>query len=225
MTASVRGYLFLLGLATGLGVLAITSYRRVSPNWLKGLLFACGLFVIARYVTMAIVTSAESAQPYWGLFRCWFGSSVGLTIPSAVAVDQLLRHPAMTPKKLLGWLSPWLIAYAAIVLLGTGSPVQDPVAGLTPQLTPMWRLLLVLAQLTFVAGFLALAGFFFTKVPTVAIRIPLALLIAAHLCLAVNGVILWYGRGDVRPSLYSEMAALVVLWYAFDTAARLQTST
>ena len=116
-------YLFLLGLASGITLLAISAYRRVSPAWVKWLLVASGLFVISRYVAMALFASAETPEPVWGFRFCWFASYIGLTLPSVFAVDQLLRHPAMNPKKLLTWCAPFLVAYGAIILCADARPV------------------------------------------------------------------------------------------------------
>ncbi len=78
MILSLPGlYLFLLGLAMGISLLTITSYRHVSPRWLKWLLIASGLFVISRYVTMALFTSPQAAQSVWPLRHCWYATSVG----------------------------------------------------------------------------------------------------------------------------------------------------
>ena len=109
-------YLFLLGLASGVTLLTISAYRRVSPGWLKWMLVACGALVISRYATMALFASAETPEHVWRVRHCWFASYLGLTLPSVFAIDQLLRHPAMTPKKLLGWFSPFLLAYGALIL-------------------------------------------------------------------------------------------------------------
>ena len=78
MILSLPGlYLFLLGLDMGISLLTITSYRHVSPRWLKWLLIASGLFVISRYVTMALFTSPQAAQSFWPLRHCWYATSVG----------------------------------------------------------------------------------------------------------------------------------------------------
>ena len=49
-------------------------------------------------------------------------------------------------------------------------------------------------------------------------------LVACHVWLAVDGVLLACGQWYFRPYLYSEPAALLAVWYAYDTANHLNTS-
>lgn len=218
-------YLFLLGLASGIVLLTVTAYRAVSPRWLKWLLIASGVFVISRYVTMALFTQPDAPHRFWGLRHCWFATSVGLTLPSLFAVDQLLRHPAMTPKKLLQWFSPFLVAYASVILFGDVSPVPDRVAGWMPQLSPAWRWVVSITHAIFVLGFLGIGAMLMRKIPSRSIRLALAGLMVGHAYLGLDGLLLVLNLWYFRPFLYSEILTLLAIWFAFDTASRLQSST
>lgn len=220
MTNPVAPYVYLLGLASGITLLAVTSYRHVSPRWLRWLLFATGLFVITRYISMALFTHPEAPERFWAFRHCWYATSVGLALPSVVAMDQLIKHPAMTPRKLLQWFSPFLLAYAAIILFGRFQPVPDPLGGWFPQLVGAWRWSAITVQTVFVVGFIALAVLFIRKIPSRHIRVALAGLVLAHLYLGFDGVLLALGHWYVRPFLYSEMLTLLALWHAFETSAR-----
>ena len=222
MSSVAGGYLFLLGLAFGLALLALTAYARVSPRWLRWLLMAAGLFVAGRYVAMACFALAQTPERVWALRRLWFGSVAGLTLPSIFAVDALIRHPAMTPKKLLLRFSPFLAAYTALILFGHATPIADRVAGWAVSLTPGWRLFASSVQALFVLGFLGLCVLLVWKIPVPAIRAALLMLAAAHGYLALDGLLVATGGWYVRPFLYSEMLTLLALWHAFQTAARLQ---
>ena len=215
-------YLFLLGLASGLALLTLSAYRRVSPRWLRSLLFALGLLVIGRYLTLALFTQPDAPQRFWPLRHLWFGTSVGLTIPSVFAVDQLIRHPAMTPKKLLQWFSPFLAVYGAVMLLAPLRPAFDPVAGWSLRLSGGWQALLSAVQGVFVVGFVGACALFFKKIPSAPIRVSLVWLAAAQVSLALDGLIPAVGGWYVRPSLYSEMLALLAIWHAYETSGRLQ---
>lgn len=215
-------YLFLLGLASGAGLLAITSYRRVSPRWLKWLLILSGLFVISRYLTMALFTSEEAPQRFWALHRCWFATSVGLTLPGVFAIDQLLRHPALSPKKLLYWFSPFLVLYGLVIGFGQFLPVPDRVIGWTPRLAPGWQLLVSLTQATFVLGFIGVGLLLIRKIPSRPIQGALLGLVASYAYLGIDGVLLAMGRWYFRPFLYSEIFALLALWYAYETSRSVQ---
>jgi hypothetical protein len=224
MSAQAAPYLFVLGLACGLALLALTAYARVSPRWVRWLLMAAGGLVAGRYVAMACFAMAETPERVWALRRLWFGSAVGLTLPGVFAVDALIRHPAMTPKKLLLRFSPFLAAYAALILCGHSTPVVDPVAGWSVSLTPAWRVFASAVQALFVVGFVGLCLLLIRKIPVPPIQTALLALAAAYGYLGLDGVILAAGGWYVRPFLYSEMAALLALWHAFQTAARLQGS-
>ena len=215
-------YLFLLGLAGGLAVLTITSYRRVSPTWLKWLLVASGALVIGRYVTMALFTSEEAPQRFWALRHCWYGTSLGLTLPSVFAVDQLIRHPAMTPKQLLIRFSPFLVAYLAVILFAEVQAVSDRVMGWTLRLTIPWRVFGAAVQAVFVLGFIGMAVLLARKIPVRPIRLALGGLAAAQAYLGLDGLVLALGGWYFRPFLFSEMITLLALWHAYETAWSLQ---
>lgn len=218
LTPTQVWYGFWLGLACGLTGLTITAYGDVSPRWLRAVLIASGLFVISRYVTMLLFAISPDWQTWWPLRRCWLATSIGLTWPTVVAVDQLVRHPAMTPKKLLIRFSPFAIVYALVILASTWTPLHDPRLGWMPRLSPGWRLALSITQSAFVVGFLGLGSLLIRKLPAQPVRIALAALMASHLYLAIDGLLLAAGAWDFRPFLFSEMAALLAIWWALRTA-------
>lgn len=223
MVTAAGVYVFLLGLASGVALLTITSFRRVSPRWLKWLLIATGLFVISRYVTLALYTTLDAPTRVWPLLRhCWFASSVGLTLPSIMVIDQLLRHPAMSPRKLLLWFAPFLAIYGAVIALAPVTPVPDRVVGWTLRLAPGWRMLLSIAQGLFVVGFVGIGALLMRKVPSAPIRLALLGVMCGHVYLGVDGVVLALGRWYFRPFLFSEIVALLAIWHAYDTSGRLQ---
>jgi len=205
-------HLFLLGLAAGLSLLTASSYRRVSPPWLRRLLLTVGGFVAFRYVAVAVFAQAADPHDVWAWRHAWFATVVGLTLPSVVALDQLLRHPAMTPAKLLTWFSPFLAVYAAIILFGGYVAVPAASGGWTLHLTSEWRTVLMVTQAVFVLGFISIAGFVIVKFPLPPVRAALAGLIAAQLGLSLH-------------QLPAELFALLALWYAFETAAQLQQAS
>lgn len=224
MTPSVSLYLFTLGLAGGMVLLVLTAARRLSPPWLRWSLIGLGLFMVSRYVTLALFTVPDAPARFWALRRCWFATSLGLPWAGVVAVDQLLRHPAMTPKKLLAWFSPFLAAYGAVILLGDGTAARDPLGGWTFHLASGWRMWLTATHGLFVCGFLAIALRLMIKIPSRHIRTALAGLALGYLALSADGLRLARGGWSLRPYLYSELFMLLALWYAFETATELQSS-
>ena len=186
---------FWLGLAIGLTGLALSAYRLISPKWLLWLLVASGGLAIARYLAMAMFsTSGEPA-----LQRLWFGSTIGLTFPGLVAVDQLVRHPAMTPQKLLKAYAPFF-TFSLLALALKSMAV------------------LALTQLAY-AGLMGwLALLLSKKVPSRHIQVALWGLVAAFLYIALDGVLLALGVWYRWPFLYSELLTLLAVWWAFETA-------
>ena len=224
--ASLAGiYLFLLGLASGMAVLTLTAYRRVSPAWLRWLLIASGAFLISRYLAMAFFATTESPERVWGWRHCWFATSLGLTLSSVFAVDQLIRHPAISPKKLLAWYSPFLIIYGAVILFAQMTVVPDKVAGWAVRLSPGWQRLLSTTHGVFVLAFLSICALLMRKIPSRPIRTALLGLILAHGVLAMDGTLMALGVWYFRPYLYSEMLALFALWHAYETSASLQQTS
>ena len=215
-------YLFLLGFAAGVALLTTTSYRRVSPRWLRWLLMISGLLVMSRYVTLALFTATDAPRYFSALRPCWFATSFGLTFPSACALDQLLRHPAMTPKKLLVWFSPFLAVYGLMLLFAGVTLAPDRLMGWTLHLGTGWQILLATTQGAFVLGFIGISLMLMSKIPSTTIRLALLGLAAGQAYLGLDGLLLALGRWYFRPFLYSEMLMLLALWHAFETSARLQ---
>ena len=220
MVTAASIYVFLLGLASGAALLTMSAFRHVSPRWLKWLLLFTGVLMIGRYVTLALYTTTDAPQrfPSW-LKHGWLLSSVGLTLPGVMAIDQLLRHPGMSPKKLLTWFSPFLAVYAAVILFGPLTPVPDRVVGWTLTLTPEWKGALSVVQAAFVVGFVGLCSMLVRKIPSPPIRSALVGLALAYLYLGVDGVLVALGCWYFRPFLFSELLTLLALWRAYDTAA------
>ena len=193
MSPSDASYHFLLGLAGGLSLLTLSSYRRVSPGWLKWLLIASVLFVFGRYVAAAVFDAATPPEHVRILHTCgWFTTLLGLILPSVFAVDQLLRHPVMTPKKLLVLFLPFLAA------MSTAAPF------------PFQRLRWIY-QGVFALGFFVMIGTLLMRkipFPSRPIRLALLALAAGQIALA-----LFSGH------LYAEMAMLLAIWFAYETAA------
>ena len=221
MPLTLVPYVFLLGLASGIACLAITSYRSISPNWLKWLLIISGCLMMSRYVSMVLFLYPEMPTRFWGLRHFWFGSAIGLTLPSVVAVDQLLRHPAMTPAKLIRWYAPFLAVYLAVMFLGAMSPQLDKMGGWTPRLQTGWLVLLSITQGSFVIMFVYFSITLMRKIPSLPIRRALFWLTMGQVYLGIDGLVLSMGGWYVRPFLYSEVLTLLAIWYAFDTSAAL----
>ena len=196
--------LFLLGLASGLTLLAISAYRHVSPPWLKWLLMISGILLMSRYAMMARLVAAEGLSQAWIPTYYWMASSIGLTLPAVFAVDQLIRHPAMTPRKLLAWSVPLLAADGA-VLFGA-------------------RVVFVVVHVMFLIGFVGICLLLTRKIPSPRIQGALRGLAVVYGYLGFDLLLVTSGRWGVTPLLRSEPAVLLALWYAYETSAALQRS-
>ena len=187
MPSPAGASLFLLGLASGLSLLTLTAYRRVSPIWLKWLLIASALVVFSRYVAEAAWCSPTLSPERLPVLRHvgWFATWLGLILPSVFAVDQLLRHPSMTPKKLLVRCLPFLAAAF------TAAPFE--------WLRWIYQGIVALA-------FAVICALLMRKIPSRPIRLALLGLVIGQCALTLG-------------SLYGEMALLLALWFAYETAA------
>lgn len=214
-------YVFVLGLASGIALLAFTSYRHASPAWLRWVLFGCSLLMVCRYVAMAHFALSPSPEAIWHWRYAWRASAIGLALPGIFVIDQLLRDPRMSPKVLLIRFSP-LLAVSVALLLAPADAVPDRLLGWMPHLHTPWRLAASTIQALFVAGYVVWCALIMHKVPSAPIRRALAGLVVGYLWLAADGLILAFGGWYVRPFLYSEMFTLLALWHAYDTAFQLQ---
>ncbi len=204
--ATGGAHLFLLGLASGLTLLAISAYRHASPAWLKWLLIISGILLISRYVVsaQATTTSNKESLQLWIVQYCWISRFIGLTLPAIFAVDQIIRHPAMTPQKLLQWYAPFLIAAGVALALG--------------------NVALVVVQIVFFIGLVGVCLMLMRKIPSPPIQRALLGLALAYGCLGVDALAVILDR--YRTLFFSsEMVALLALWYAYETSAVLQRSS
>ncbi len=217
-TPAAGWYLVLLGVGLGLAALAMTGYSWVSPRWLRLTLLVAGLLVSARYLVMAHLSLSPVGQALGPLDRLWLGSSIGLTWPGVVAIDQLIRHPAMTPERLLKSFSPFLLVYTLVMVAGPMDLRADPLIGVSPHLLGWARILLIVTQSAFVALLMWFTMQVMRKVPASRTRTAVFGLMGGYLALAVDGVIRSTGLWYVRPFLFSEFLLLLALWFAFDTA-------
>lgn len=200
---------FLLGLTSGLAVLTLTAYRRVSPTWLKGLLIAVGGLIISSYFIQAADISLHER-----IDRLLMGLHViGLTLPCVFAIDQLIRHPAITPKKLLQWYSPF-----ALLCLMVGFVVSNPdnlFAAINSSVT-VWLWLMVLHGL-FIIGLVTVCVLLFRKIPSPSIRTALSGVTLGQIAVALTAFAALWRLPDW--SLFiAESIAWVTLWYAYDTS-------
>jgi hypothetical protein len=222
MLSSASAYLFLLGLACGLTLLTLSAFRHLSPGWPKWLMVAGSLFVLSRYLALLLFTIPDAPQRFWGFRHCWFATSLVFPLQSAFAVDQLVRHPAMTPKKLLKWLAPFLASYTAVILFARMEASPDLILGWTIHLSSGWQRLLSITHTLFLAGLLWMGFTIIRQIPSSAVRWAVIGLMAGFLYLGADGLILATGHWYFRPYLFSEMLVLVALWHAFETASSLQ---
>jgi len=213
-------YLFWLGLAVGVSILALSAYVAISPHWLRMLLVAAGCLTASRYLAMALFAIDPDPAPLWLWKRLWFASSFGLTFPSLVALDQLIRHPAMSPRKLVAWFSPFLLVYGGVFLFGRFELRDDPVRGISPGLIGWGLGTLALAQAAFVLGFLALGVMLIRMIRSRRIRLALLGLMLAQGYLGLDGLLVGLGRWYSWPFLFSEILALLAIWFAINSASQ-----
>lgn len=211
-------------MAAGIALLAVTAYRRISPRWLKWLLTATGLLMAGRYLALALLSSLGGPRHFSLLVRFfWLANMVGVTLPGVMALDQLLRHPAMSPKKLLLRFSPFLVIYAIFFLFAPVKAVFDPAAGWIIQLAHPWLWALCATQAAFLAGFIGISLMLMRKIPSTPIRLGLFGLVVGYSYLGLDGILAVFGGSPLHPFLFSEMILLLSFWHAYEISSSLQS--
>lgn len=196
---SVAGFrLFLLGFAAGLTTLTMSAYRRVSPRWLRWLLLGSGLLMLGRYLALAMLEVLPHPPRGVLLHAAHVGSVIGLTLPSVFAIDQLLRHPALSPKTLLRWYAPFAILVSVSLSAGF-------VWGFV-----VWSL--------FAVGFVAACLFAILKFPVPAARSALLGLVMGYLGWGLMRALPLLGVGSLSPYFLAELPILLALWHAYETS-------
>lgn len=187
------GVSFLLGLASGLVLLPLMSYRHVSPGWLRAGLWAGGLLLLSRYLLIYGSAAANAALA--------FSETAGFLLPAVVALDQLIRHPGMTPKKLvITWCLPLLAVAGGICWWPAASALAVDLCG---------------------AALCAACLFLMTKIPLPALHRALFILSLSYGFWVVERVTARL-HGSSLPFALSELTLLIGLWYAYETAHSLQ---
>ena len=169
-TALVSSYL--LGLASGVALLPVLAFCQISTGWVRGLLIV-GQALAAFSHALTASLGADPAVEAWAA-RIGWAAAAGTVAVSAFAVDQLLRHPAMTPRRLLLWIAPFLAGPLAAAVLGPGAGWATGAAQATGA---VFSLLFAVVTL-----WLAM------RLPVPKIRLMLGFLAAAHLGLLAAGL-------------------------------------
>lgn len=192
---------FFFGLGVGLILLLSSALRAVSPRWLRLFLIGCLLPQAAGYL--------------FHIPHLFMPASAGLLLCSIFAVDQLIRHPAMSAKKLLVWCSPVLVFTAATCLA----------LWLAAQwISPWWQARLTESVVVLGgAGFIGWVCLLLAKVPSAAMRRALIMLAAAH-ALQAGAVFFFAWTTGRLVTLHADLALLLALWHAYDTACGLQVN-
>ena len=191
---------FFLGLAAGLSAFLVSEYLALSPRWFRWVVTLSSLGVISRHVLLAMIAIAPPATLGWGarLIDAW--ASVGLTLPCAVAIDQMVRHPAMTPKKVLTAYAP--VAAALLVTFITGGN----------------RALLAVIHGAFALAAVWFGALLIRKLPGTSVRLALAGLAAAQVVLAGRQLAAVFAALDLRLGLGTDLLVLGSIWAALKTA-------
>ena len=163
---------------------------------------ATGALLIGRYVTMAVGQELQAQR--WVIFCWWAAGFVGLTLPAVFAVDHLIRHPAITPQKLLRGYAALLIA--ALLITVVAAQRLHALLGL---------LLPFFIQIAFSLGFAVVCLTLMRKIHSPPIQRALLVLAVAYSCLAL-------ALSRLSPSLYPDIVGLAALWYAYETGSALQ---
>lgn len=211
--------LFLLGVACGLTVLPITTYRRVSPLWLRWLLIGAGLLVITQYIARALLLTPEGLQKFWDFRYFLFSTTVGLSLPTVFAIDGLIRHPAITPQKLLKWTLPWLLIEGTILIIGAGvTKIQILSPDSTLHFHPLWQWALAIGQGLFSLTGILFCGLLIQKISSSPIRCALLGLALGHTGFGLAHILLAAQIGSVNSLVFCELFLLLALWHAYETA-------
>lgn len=212
---------FLLGLSTGVSALWFSEYLLLSPGWFRWVLVVSGIGVMSRYLLLFL--TMISWVPWPGgvirLIEVW--AAIGLTLPCAVALDQLVRHPAMTPKKLLLRYAPMAAAFAPLLILGHASRWPDPVLGAIVGLSGSDAKALAILHGAFALITVWIVALLIRKLPGLPLRRAFTALAATQVLLTAQrlaGSLTWL---DVRLVLAAEAAVLAAIWAALKTSRSL----
>ena len=216
--AAAGWYVFFAGVAVGGVLLASTAYAHVSPAWLKWLLLASAALAVSRYVSMTVFAVSFDPSPPWLWSRCYYATTIALTFPGFVAMDQLVRHPAITPKKVVMCYAPFFIMNAAVLLCGTTQIVPHPLVGGRPRFTGAWPALLGFSQAAFLLCLFGAGVMLMRKLPASRIKFALGILLGAYAVLGICGVFAHRSATPLQPYLWAELLTFAAIWFALDTA-------
>lgn len=204
MTAASWAWtVFLLGWAVGASALLFSEYLALSPRWFRWVIAAAGFGVVLRYWLLALTAITPVPLAAWMIDGVDVWAAVSLTFPCAVALDQLVRHPAMTPKKLLRSYAPVAAAWMVAVIVN--------------------RLAVAIVHTAFALLVVWMGAQLIRKLPLHKIQLSVAGLAAAQLLLAAQRLAGSQAVLDIRVLLASECVVLGSIWASLRAARTAST--
>ena len=186
---------FLLGFSVGVCLLPLAASHRASPTWIRGVVAGVTLFIMARYLAIA----ADLTAPGWSLPLLAFPTA-GTAFVGVLAVDQLIRHPAMSPRRLVAWCALALAAHLALLAGGW-----------------RWAALALLLAFSGACGGASLV--FARAIPDRRIRAAL-LGVGGAQVVVIAASLLVLKHGQLAPTLIAAMVANLAAWQALESSGR-----
>ena len=199
MPAPMAGF-YMLGLVTGTALFPVWTFGRVSPSWMRGLILGCQLVIAAHYCLLGQMPPAGPDDLQW--FRPVWLAQGAQVIVSAVVLDQLIRHPAMSPRRLLLAAGPFAAVPVLAAIIGPGAWTAWGTEG---------------ALTAFHLLYAAVGGFLLLKIRMRRLQGMLALLLIAHLAF-------WASQSRLVPwrsSAWADVVLYCSLAFAYQTSAAL----
>lgn len=205
---SVALLIYLTGIASGTVLLAMSAYRHASPVWLKWLLWITGLFLILRYTLTVLFLESGSLHFFQLQSYRWAVATACLCVPALFVIDQMLRHPAMSPEKFARIALPAILIQALCVLFG------DQFAFLGWVSFGVFQLF-ALALVVFCIRL-------WPQIPNTLLKRALSILIAALAFLAGESIMSLMGSTLSASGVLAEILMLAALWHTYETSFTLR---
>ena len=172
-----------------------------------------------RYRLMAAALGNGDLGLWWTIRSVWCVHLVALTWPAVVAADQLIRHPAVTPRALVRWYVPMAMAGLGVIVLGQIGLVPESGVGMRLALLGAWARAAGLLLGSFSIILIVVGGMVWRRLLPGPVKTSLSALLAAYALVGLEGVVQLV-RPSPAPWLWPEMIAFLALWNAFQTAQR-----
>ncbi len=211
--------IFICVIAIVILVMNIVNVIKLKDEKLKYLLMGLFCFSILRYLTLIVYGDTPTLFHLEILRYFYFATSMGLTVPTMIAVWYITPHfrNSIPYWKFILFFSPWILFYLFVIITQPTEIVMGQTFGYNLILVPPFQQYLAIVQGTFVIIILLLCTFGILQYKHPILRSQYVALILAQILLAIDGFLIMKTGATslIPPFTVTEALGFLAVYYSF----------